>query len=160
MMATSRYLLHPELDGKEFINIYTRGKTRLGRLLSNLADVPVYHDIYGTFRTAEGLWYYLKTGRVHESLRALDGFEAKRIGRTYPVVWFDDFQSVFKVALRNKIDRHRELRELFVTSTLPFEHFYLYESKRSGVEPKVIVPKDVQWLTDYFMELREQMRAA
>src|ERR1700712_4173623 len=103
MSDAPKRVLDPEEDGKSHINIYTKGKTRLGRLLTNLADVPVTHPTYGTFRCAEGLWYYMKTGCQCEDLRALAGFDAKKLGTTLEVVWLANFEDSFKLAVRDKI---------------------------------------------------------
>ena len=151
-------VLNPEEDGITHINTYTKGKTRLGRLLTNLADIPVTHPKYGMFRCAEGLWYYMRTGCKYENLRALTGFDAKKLGVTLEVVWMDDFEEQFKIALRNKIQSHPELHELFINSTLPFEHYYFYGSNKPGIAPKVIEPKNVKWLTEFFTELRGEWR--
>lgn len=156
MSDTPKRVLNPDMDGVDHINIYTKGKTRLGRLLTNLADIPVTHPTYGTFRTAEGLWYYMKTGCKHESLRALSGFDVKKLGTTFPVVWMANFEDSFKIGVRDKILNHPELKQLFTESTLPFEHYYFYSSSKSDVKPKVIEPKDVRWLTQFFTDLREE----
>lgn len=151
---------HPKNDGIDHINIYTRGKTRLGRLITNLSDVPVTHPTYGRFRTAEGLWFYLKSGKAHEELRAMSGFEVKRYARGLVNVWNKEFQAEFKQGLKQKILDHSELRDLFVESTLPFTHYYVYESKRPDVEPKVVVPKDSVWMIEYIEALREELKAS
>lgn len=151
-------VLDPTLDGVEFINIYTKAATRLGRLLTNLSDLTVTHPVYGTFRTAEGLYYYLKTGKVHEELRALTGFKAKEMGRVLTAVWSDSFREDFKLGLKAKIMEHEELRNLFVSSTLPFVHYYIYSSKDPSKKPKVIVPKDQAWQMEFLEGLRQEMQ--
>lgn len=158
-MSEVQKVLDPDMDGISHINIYTKGKTRLGRLITNLADIPVDHPQYGMFRTAEGLWYYLKTGLIHESLRACSGFDAKRLGSTFPTVWFDDFQAQMKIGIRQKIRKNLELYNLFVSSELPFEHYYFYSSKKPGAAVKVVEPKDVRWLTEFITELRNEFKS-
>lgn len=162
-------LLNPQNDGVTHINIYSRGQTRLGRLLTNLADKPVVHPTYGRFRTAEGLWYYLRTGMTCEDLRSMSGFEAKIKGRELPIVWHDNFKEEFQIACRSKLDNDPELMKVFVESTLPFEHYYFYESKKTSaagdtVEAlkaryKIIEPKDGRWLTEFWMALRIELQA-
>lgn len=142
-----------KLDGEEHINIYTKGKTRLGRLLTNLSELPVTHPVYGTFRCAEGLWYYLKTGCKHENLRALSGFEAKKYGRTLEVVWNKHMQEDFWIAAKSKVMNDQELFGLFVSSDLPFEHYYLYGTK-------VVRENSTGWLVEKYEELREQLQGA
>lgn len=149
---------NPDDDGIQFINVYTKATTRLGRLLTNLADIPVTHPTYGTFRTCEGLYYYLRTGCTNEELRALTGFEVKALGRTLPMVWNDAFQEEFKLGLRAKIIDHNELFLLFVSSTLPFVHYYVYASKDKTKVPKIHVPKDQLWMMEYLETLRMELQ--
>lgn len=62
-------------DGVDHINIYSKGKTTLGRCLSNFANLGVDFALgdleefadYGKFATLEGLWYYLKLEYLLES---------------------------------------------------------------------------------------------
>lgn len=175
MLSDDRVIqLDPKQDGKTHINFYTRGATRLGRLGTNLADVAVQHPVHGRFRSAEGLWYYLKTGRTYEELRSMDGFQAKAFGRNLPTVWYDPFQEDFKVALRWKFENHPELKQLLTESTLPLEHYYYYSAKKP-IDPEflatlppaeqirkqyqIVEPKDVRWLTQFFIELREEYQS-
>lgn len=158
MTDTSTEPLDPAFDGVTHCNVlHMKAATRLGRLLSNLADVPLTHPTHGRFRTAEGLWYYLKTGCIDEDLRSMTGFEAKKYGQALKVVWLADFKEQFMLGVENKIESHDELKRLFVASTLPFVHYYCYYSKHPGVKPKVVVPNDSQWLIDELMKLRDTM---
>ncbi len=68
-----------EEDGITHINIYSKGKTELGRLMSNFALSPFSVPQHGEFKSIEGYWYWLSTG--DESLRDLYGYEAKKAGR-------------------------------------------------------------------------------
>lgn len=175
MLSNERILqLDPELDGITHINIYTRSRTRLGRLSTNLADVAVYHPVHGRFRTAEGLWYWLRTGMKHEEFRSLDGFQSKAFGKSLENVWYDKFQEDFKVALDWKFENHPELKQLLTESTLPLEHYYYYSSKKPidadivklprceqiRKQYQIVEPKDVKWLTQYLIELRERYQKA
>jgi hypothetical protein len=176
MLSDERLLeLNPANDGITHINFYTRGATRLGRLGTNLADVAVQHPVHGRFRTAEGLWYYLKTGLQHEEFRSMDGFQSKAYGKELKTVWYDKFQEDFKVALEWKFENHPELKQLLTESTLPLEHYYYYAAKRqftdaelSGLSPaqvirkkyQIVEPKDVRWLTEFFIDLRERYQQA
>ena len=44
-------MIDPKLDGIEHINIYSKGKTELGRLLTNFAQTPFIHPEYGRFES-------------------------------------------------------------------------------------------------------------
>lgn len=149
---------NPLDDGVTFINVYTKGRTRLGRLLTNPADLKVYHKKYGWFRTAEGLWYYLRTGCKHEVLRTMSGFEAKALGKTLEVVWNQDFQKEFLKAIRYKVLSNEELKTLLRQSTLPLTHFYFYGSPYNDRPPKVIYPKGSEWQIEFFEELRRRLK--
>lgn len=162
--------LDPRNDSITHCNIYSRGKTRLGRIATNLSDHPVNHPTWGRFRTAEGLWYYLRTGMIHEDLRSMDGFTAKMTGSKLPIVWHKTFEADFKLGLISKIELNPELRDLLVAEpTLPFEHYYVYASKKPLTEVeretlsgaslvkrlfKVVEPKEVKWLTDFWTDQR------
>lgn len=154
----SESIVHKPLeDGITHINIFTRGRTRLGRLLTNLADLPVDHPTHGRFRTAEGLWYYLKTGCKHESLRAMTGFDAKKAGRELEVVWHKTFREEFLLGVRAKILGNEELTELLRHSTLPFAHYYYYGSPVGEVPPKMVYPRDSDWQMEFFEALRQEL---
>lgn len=91
--------INPSTDGITHINIYSRGRTTVGRFLSNFEETntPTPH---GKFLTLEGYYHYLRILEYHEAtfgaeiedleipypftseLRALDGQRAIRIGRT------------------------------------------------------------------------------
>jgi hypothetical protein len=66
-------------DGIDHINIYSKGKTELGRWLSNFSECAIKHPFDGYFNSVEAYWYYDITG--NEDLRLTSGFEAKQLGR-------------------------------------------------------------------------------
>ena len=65
-------------DGVDHINVYSQGKTQLGRNLSNFSRFPICTDD-GNFYSIEGYWYWLLT--KDDSLRKMWGFKAKAHGR-------------------------------------------------------------------------------
>jgi hypothetical protein len=150
MVMSNHETPDPLQDGEDHINVWTKGKTRLGRLLTNPADLPVTHPKYGMFRTMEGLWFYLKTGMIHEDLRAMNGFEARRVGMTFKTVWFQDFMDEIKIGIRCKIEQHAELRELMEESILPFEHYYVYPVR-------TVTPKSAKALCQMLEDIRSEM---
>ncbi len=133
---------HPKYDGLTHINIYSRGCTRLGRLCSNHADIAIEHPFYGHFRNLEGLWYYLRTGKKHDSLRVLSAFDARTHGKDLEKEWNPQFNQEFKMGIVAKVQASEELRQLLSESTLPFVHYYVYGK---GDDPKIIVPKGHDW---------------
>lgn len=150
MSNTNQPLPDEREDDVSHINVYMAGKSRLGRLLSNLADIQVTHPKYGKFRTLEGLWFYLKSGMVHEDLRAMSGYDAKKFGGGVKKVWFPDFMAEIKIGIRCKIEQHAELKELVEESTLPFEHYYVYPSG-------VVVPRGSKLLCQMLEDIRSEM---
>ena len=73
----------PSADGVTHINVYTKGKTELGRMLSNLHSSDTNIEIDGevlTFKTLEGFWYFLVIFKAlkikHYDFLDLDGFKA------------------------------------------------------------------------------------
>jgi hypothetical protein len=45
--------IKPSEDGVTHINVYSRGNTELGRLLSNFAHTPFSHPEFGEFASVE-----------------------------------------------------------------------------------------------------------
>jgi len=142
-------------DGVTHINIYSRGKTELGRILSNFSKTPFMHPEYGLFNSVEGFYYYVSTGLVNEDLREVSGFLAKSIGKKYPRVKVDNFTSIIDSALRAKVRCNGNIKEGLIESTLPFTHYYVF-----GDHPnvKVIVPEEHQWFVEAFEKIRSELK--
>ena len=139
-------------DGITHINIYSQGKTELGKFLSNFSYSPV-ETAHGKFLSMEGYYHYIKSilaiGQSSlrdvllvtnhnqlEHLRKLYGKYAQQHGRVLRQelmaqgIWFDDTVSIIKLpwfveALKYKI-RTSNLVTDFLESTLPFTHYYVY----------------------------------
>ncbi|WKV20404.1 hypothetical protein 16Q_011c [Pseudomonas phage 16Q] len=139
-------IYYPERDGVDHINVYSKGKTELGRLLTNFADTPFRHPVYGVFRTVEGLWYWLKTGMQHENLRDVLGWEAKMLGKSWDSVEIEDFDTKIKTAIRAKLIQHPHILRMLIDNELPLAHYYVMQGriKQAGYE----------WINEYYMEVR------
>ena len=142
-------------DGVDHINIYSKGKTPLGRWLSNWEWCPI--EIDGTvFITVEGYWYYLLTGQI--SFSKCNGYTAKIEGRKVlknmePLM--DKNSEEFKNKIRKAIDLKMKTRtgilfQDFIDSTLPFTHYYVYGSKR--------VYAGYEWITEHITHRRKQLK--
>lgn len=143
---------NPEEDGITHINIYTKGKTALGRFLTNLSLSPFTHPEHGRFESVEGLWYWLSTGKKHDALRQMLGFEAKAFGRKLDKVPMDPevFERTIKEAITLKLKANpRKLNEL-IDSTLPLAHYYVYYGK--------VVEAGYEWLVEYHEYIRQSCR--
>ena len=141
----------PKNDGIDHINVYSKGKTEIGRLLSNFAHTPF---VCGgkKYASVEGFWYYLKTGCRHEHIRNIHGYLAKQEGRKYETVIIDDFESQVLEAIRCKFRQNKELLKQFVETKLPLAHYYWYGEIEN---PKVYHLPQFQWIINELERIRE-----
>lgn len=140
-------MINVEEDGITHINIYSKGKTELGRFLSNFSLCPIITED-GNFKSIEGYWYWLLCDHDNKDvLKTLVGFAAKDCGRNLKARDWDnseEFKNKIKKAILIKINfAHKD----FLKNNLPFEHYYVYGGK-------IVKPKEGQWIIDYFNELR------
>lgn len=134
---------NPLKDGIDHINIYSKGKTVIGRKLTNFAKHPFTCED-GDFKSIEGYWYWLSC--KDDRLRKLSGFEAKKLGRELRAAdWVKDewFKEKILKAIQIKLD---DLRSELKGITLPFAHYYVYGY---GDKAKVNEPEDGKWIIDF-----------
>lgn len=148
-----------EDDGSTHINIYSQGKTKLGRKLSHFAKTPFRHPFFGPFESMEGFWYYMRGVKIvdgkeqrDDQLRYLCGFEAKQYGRQLKAKWYDDFWEDILAANYQKIIQNEEIRDMMINSTLPFKHYYVF-----GPHKVVINARDHEKLTEGMEEIRRAL---
>lgn len=137
-------------DGIDHINIYSQGKTRLGQFLSNWYRYPIILEDLGRFESIEGLWYYLLTG--DDRLRNVSGFSAKQLGKSCPKLWNwepEVFQEVITRAIKTKVCGS-PFHFKFIGSTLPFDHYYVFNGKQVDAGHK--------WIVDYITKLRQELK--
>lgn len=139
----------PEDDGVTHINIYSRSKCELGRMLSHFYAATVNHPFLGEFANMECFWHYLATGCKHEKLRNMPAFKVKQLSKEIPKVIRDDFMEQIQIANELKILQHPSILYRFRDSTLPFEHYYTF-----GEPPVVRRPNEAQELIDMFETIR------
>lgn len=138
--------MEPEQDGNTHINIFSRGKTELGRFLSNFAHSPITTED-GPFMSVEGYWYWLSNR--NEQMRNVSGWNAKKTGRTYPKtiqLTEQEFQRKIREACWIKIHSNRHMLEVFKVSTLPFTHYYVFSGFVKGA--------GYEWITDMWEAFR------
>lgn len=146
------------LDGIEHINVYSKGKTLLGRQLSNFANIPCVVEHNGKkikFNTIEGYWYFLHiwllTNESYYELMDLDGPAAKEYGRQ--IIREKElrelsnkqkliFEKKIQNAIINKILNNKDLMLMMKKNTLPYLHYYNYGGK-------IVVPDDDDWFIKY-----------
>lgn len=138
----------PENDGIDHINVYSKGKTELGRFLSNFAYSPINLTGIGDgeFLSIEGYWYWLGTRHVdRDKLRHVYGYKAKHLGRELRGKdWqeTEEFKRKILFAIKLKIlAMHEYLFKIFINNTLPLTHYYVYGDKVFNVPA-------AQWILD------------
>lgn len=125
------------VDGIDFINVYSKGSTELGRWLSNFAHSP-FECEHGEFASVEAYWYWLRC--EDDALRSLHGYRAKSEGKKRKrVIERDDFEALIKKAIDLKLKSDRALIIEFAKSELPLCHFYEYSGKRTDAGYEWIV---------------------
>lgn len=149
-------VINPEEDGKTHINVYSKGKTSLGRFLSNFALSPFTCED-GNFNSVEGYWYWLGTNHPdRDQLRKLVGFEAKQVGRVLNAPdWKEndpEFKSKILKAINAKILMDTDAKDILKKSTLPFRHYYVYGGK-------VVEPKDGIWILEHLEWIRKTLKS-
>lgn len=147
---------NPEEDGKTHINTYSRGRTKLGRSLSNFARYPFIHPEDGYFESVEGYWYYISTNRQFDDLRIVSNYDAKKLGqqlsKKHGRRYFDekDKNDVLE-AIRCKLRQNKDLLKEFTYSTLPFVHYYVYGDKNNY---KIQTFPEYQYVMDEMERIR------
>jgi hypothetical protein len=140
-------------DGVTHINISSTGATELGRQLTHFAFTPFIHPIYGHFKCMEGLWHYIKSEDKDDAFRSMTGGKAKGHARNKRTVKRPNFINIIKEANFHKIEQTPGLKELLISSTLPFEYYYFF-----GPEQILVTPPHATWLCGIFEELRRMFK--
>lgn len=138
-------------DGVDFINIYSRGRTELGRWLSNFAHSPVDLPEHGHFESIEGYWYWL--GTKDDRLRSLVGFQAKQLGRQIrsdkEIELVEGFEDMIRSAIDVKLKTRPEMMRSLAFTELPLVHFYEWKGKR--------VDAGYEWIIAHIDLRRQQL---
>lgn len=141
-------------DGVDHINIHPTSNTRLGRMLSTFADIPVEHPIHGRFRTAEGFRAYLLTGLDKDEFRSMSGYECHKHLKSLNKVWYNDYEVDFEMGIRNKIVNKEELLRMFIESEQPFT-MYIVSKKDDSMRLNHVNASMVVMLGNLRSELKE-----
>lgn len=148
-------MIDPNKDGVDHINVYSKGKTSLGRKLSNFYELPI-ETVDGKFNSIEGYWYWLGADDVKEKeeLRSLSGYDAKEIGQLLA----DEDNKIDQQKFKSKINKaiwvkvnQPEIKSDFLNSSLPFEHYYVYGGKA--------VEGSAQWIMNALEKMRSRMKS-
>jgi hypothetical protein len=138
-------------DGVTHINVYSKGKTQIGRWLSNFALSPIDIPGDGSFKCVEGYWYWLLTDE--ERFRKFNGPTAKKFGKLAeckPREEIEDFEDKIKKALDIKLKTYLDKSKILCESDLPLCHYYDYDGERIDV--------GYDWIIDHIEERRILLR--
>ncbi len=145
--------IDPKKDGIDHLNVYAMGKTEFGRFFSNMQDSPIELPYLGSFRTIEGLWYYLKD--QDDRYRTATGFDVKKLGKLFKesedskLLPPEVFQYIIRNAIIRKAKQHGglELCRKPEYQNLPLKHYLVYGKNHPN--PKVIdITEKFQWWLD------------
>lgn len=148
--------LDPALDGKTHINVYSRGKTKLGQDLSNFAPLGFTLVDHGSFASVEGYWYWLTVrpdSPLRDRLRELHGFLAKKLGRELRGKDWNpspEFRANIVRALNAKLGAHPELIAAIRKTELPFTHYYAFGDTIHDLT------EDTTWMLEVFDNYRRR----
>lgn len=160
-------ILSPVNDGLDHINVFSRGKTPLGKKLTNFHRSYFEHPKYGKFASVEAFWYFrllLEHGIHSEEIKMTFGFSAKELGRKLLPVKDDDSDCSFSVefkediceAVRCKLRQNKDILKELTYSTLPLVHYYFYGKDETNV--KIVTVPQYDWIIDEISRVRKVMR--
>ncbi len=143
----------PETDGIDHINIYSKGKTALGQILSNFHQFEIQTED-GTFWSVEAYWAWLSVPELckkRNDLKAkISGWAAKQLGHQLVAEYGRrtdlEFERKIMAAICYKIDHFKPLIKPFVKE-LPFVHYYCWGDPEKGYK-KVDMTAKYQWMVD------------
>lgn len=151
----------PENDGVDHINVYSKAKTELGKMLSNFAYSPFFCED-GKFNSMEGYWYWLLCHNVpqekRDKLKTLSGYAAKKYGRDLKSKdWPADEKKLFRRKIQDAFDKklecNPEIAAALIESDLPLVHYYVYGGE------KVVYDGKSDWLIQYIEQVRSGLKS-
>jgi hypothetical protein len=135
----------PDNDGIDHINVYSKGKTELGQLLSNFAHTPFSFN-KTVFSSVEAAWYTYKLVQVYQrgneefktdllTLYKQHGFQAKQVGRKLLEKWgaidcSDIPKSVLKEVYLAKLDYNPYIWDMLRKNEKPLAHYYVMDGNK------------------------------
>lgn len=144
-------MINPDNDGIDHINIYSRGKTQLGKMLSNWYPANVEISI-GSFKTIEGVIFYLSS--FNDFFRNADGYNCKKYGKDFDKgirLPEDVFRKFIIDSMLDKVNKNDTLKCLLKESNLPLKHYYNYSGK-------IIEVMNWQWQVDEWENIRKGLK--
>lgn len=136
-------------DGKTHINVFSKSRSVLGRLLSNFAHTPI--EIEGVrFESIESWWYWVKMNNINNSglfpifadeqldaVKTKIGIEAKEYFRSlykHDTSSFNPTKDQLKEVYKLKLEAHPNIKEMLMNNNLPIDHYYVMFDKKVSAE--------------------------
>lgn len=145
-------------DGVTHICIDIDAKTELGRMLSHYYESGFVHPTFGSFKTLEGFWRYINCddegSKQRDDFRTISGRGVNKISRHMAKRNVKNFKQIIYEANYYRIINDKKLYDLFVSSTLPFDYYFLF-----GDAKIVQRAKGYSWIINMYEELRQMMKA-
>ncbi len=124
-------VLDPKNDGITHINIYTKGKTDIGRVMTNMYHEDIEIDGI-TFPSIETYWHWLGVkSEYKDKIKNLSGFLAQKQGRIYKKEYGRDtslseeeFNKKIYDAIVLKGKKHLDLFKSLDKNNTLFVHYY------------------------------------
>ena len=139
----------PEFDGFDHINVFSKSRSNLGRMLSNFAHTPITIN-ENKFESVESWWYWMKMNNANKAslfpsfseehisaIKLKVGKEAKEYFRSLfkdDSYMFNPSKDELKEAYIQKITEHPEIEKALLDNKLPLDHYYMMFDKKISAE--------------------------
>lgn len=156
---------NPQEDGITHVNVYSKSRCLLGRLLSNFASTPFEKEGL-KFSSVESWWYWTKANKINsfnlfpqfsdeqlDSLRYNAGKESKSLFRS---IYKEDSSSFnptseeLKEVYKLKLEVHPNIQELLLKNTLPLTHYYMMFDKK-------VSANEYLWTVNLWEEIKQEL---
>jgi predicted NAD-dependent protein-ADP-ribosyltransferase YbiA (DUF1768 family) len=135
----------PENDGIDHINVFSKSRSKLGRMLSNFAHTPFTLD-GNKFESVESWWYWTKMNNINKSvlfpifsdeqldtIRFLIGKDAKSYFRELHKADSSSFSPEpfeLKRTYLQKLEENPDVKKELMENKLPIDHYYMMFDKK------------------------------
>ena len=139
----------PNTDGIDHINVFSKSRSKLGRMLSNFAHTPVTIND-DKFESVESWWYWTKMNNINsaslfpiftpeqlEEIKTKIGKDAKMQFRELFKEDSDSFSPTkeeLKVVYLQKLLEHPEVEKTLMENKLPLTHYYMMFDKKVNAD--------------------------
>lgn len=142
-------------DGEDHINVGRYGHTRIGKDLDFETAANFNHDVLGSFRSINSLWYFLKANVNDDRIRRMTlsevrGFIYNECGGVRKIV--PNFFGVILHSIYLRIKADKGLFNEVVRSKKPFD---MYRELPSGLRERLEI---AYWLVPGLEKVREALR--